>query len=64
VIGNTWDEYSDEAQSQLFEDLFTIKKKSSFKARLITHWDFDKQTMAFKIFQIIDILQVSKFLHL
>ncbi|VVM19134.1 hypothetical protein BSPWISOXPB_3692 [uncultured Gammaproteobacteria bacterium] len=27
VIGNTWDEYSDEAQSQLFEDLFTIKKK-------------------------------------
>ena len=44
VIGNTWDEYSDEAQSQLFEDLFTIKKKSSLKARLITHWDFDKQT--------------------
>ncbi|WP_428095655.1 type II CRISPR RNA-guided endonuclease Cas9, partial [Candidatus Thioglobus sp.] len=31
-------------QSQLFEDLFTIKKKSSLKARLITHWDFDKQT--------------------
>jgi hypothetical protein len=35
VIGNIWDEYSDEAQSQLFEDLFTIKKKSSLKARLI-----------------------------
>jgi len=44
VIGNIWDEYSDEKQSQLFEDLFTIKKKSSLKARLITHWDFDKQT--------------------
>ncbi|CAC9630166.1 CRISPR-associated endonuclease Cas9 [uncultured Gammaproteobacteria bacterium] len=44
VIGNSWDEYSDEKQSQLFEDLFTIKKKSSLKARLITHWDFNKQT--------------------
>ncbi|SMN10691.1 CRISPR-associated protein, Csn1 family [uncultured Candidatus Thioglobus sp.] len=44
VIGKIWDEYSDEQQSQLFEDLFTIKKKSSLKARLITHWDFDKQT--------------------
>ncbi|WXU00551.1 MAG: CRISPR-associated endonuclease Cas9 [Catillopecten margaritatus gill symbiont] len=44
VIGNTWDEYSNAEQSQLFEDLFTIKKKSSLKARLITHWDFDKQT--------------------
>ncbi|SHE19973.1 CRISPR-associated protein, Csn1 family [Bathymodiolus brooksi thiotrophic gill symbiont] len=44
VIGNSWDEYSDEKQSQLFEDLFTIKKKSSLKARLITHWDFSKQT--------------------
>lgn len=44
VIGDIWDGYSDEQQSQLFEDLFTIKKKSSLKARLITHWDFDKQT--------------------
>ena len=44
VIGDIWDKYSDKEQSQLFEDLFTIKKKSSLKARLITHWDFDKQT--------------------
>ncbi len=44
VIGNSWDEYSNKEQIQLFEDLFTIKKKSSLKARLITHWDFDKQT--------------------
>ncbi len=44
VTGKQWDDYSDEQQSQLFEDLFTIKKKSSLKARLITHWDFDKQT--------------------
>ena len=44
VIGEVWDNYSDKQQSQLFEDLFTIKKKSSLKARLITHWDFDKQT--------------------
>jgi CRISPR-associated endonuclease Csn1 len=44
MIGDIWDEYSNETQSQLFEDLFTIKKKSSLKARLITHWDFDKQT--------------------
>ncbi len=44
VIGGSWDEYSNEKQSQLFEDLFTIKKKSSLKARLITHWDFNKQT--------------------
>lgn len=44
VIGEIWDNYSYENKLQLFEDLFTIKKKSSLKARLITHWDFDKQT--------------------
>jgi CRISPR-associated endonuclease Csn1 len=44
VIGDSWDEYSNKEQIQLFEDLFTIKKKSALKARLITHWDFDKQT--------------------
>lgn len=44
AIGDSWDEYSDQEQFQLFEDLFTIKKKSSLKARLITHWDFDRQT--------------------
>ncbi len=44
VIGDKWDKYSDEERSQLFEDLFTIKKKSALKKRLITHWGFDKQT--------------------
>jgi CRISPR-associated endonuclease Csn1 len=44
VIGNSWDDYSNKDQIQLFEDLFTIKKKSSLKARLITHWDFYKQS--------------------
>jgi len=44
VIGDSWDEYSNKEQTQLFEDLLTIKKKSALKARLITHWDFDKQT--------------------
>ncbi len=44
VIGNAWDKYSEKQQYDLFEDLFTIKKKSALKARLITHWDFDKKT--------------------
>jgi CRISPR-associated endonuclease Csn1 len=44
IIGDIWDNYSDERQLALFEDLSTIKKKSALKARLITHWDFDKQT--------------------
>ena len=44
IIGNQWDSYSEEKQKALFEDLFTIKKKSALKARLITHWDFDKKT--------------------
>jgi CRISPR-associated endonuclease Csn1 len=44
VIGEIWDNYPQEKQQQLFEDLFTIKQKSALKARLITHWDFDKQT--------------------
>lgn len=43
IINNRWDEYSDTEQCQLFEDLFTIKKKSSLKTRLITHWGFDER---------------------
>lgn len=43
IIGDAWDVYSDKQQHDLFEDLFTIKKKSALKARLITHWDFDKK---------------------
>ncbi len=44
IIGSIWDSYSPDKQLQLFEDLFTIKKKSVLKARLITHWDFDTVT--------------------
>ena len=44
VVGDCWDTYSNKQQKDLFEDLFTIKKKSALKARLITHWDFDKKT--------------------
>jgi len=44
VIGEQWNKYSDKQQKDLCEDLFTIKKKSALKARLITHWDFDKKT--------------------
>ena len=44
VIGKQWDEMSDDKQKSLFEDLFTIKKKSALKARLIGHWHFDTQT--------------------
>ena len=44
VIGDTWDKYTAKQQHDLFEDIFTIKKKSTLKARLITHWDFDKKT--------------------
>ena len=44
VIGEQWDEMSDTKQKSLFEDLFTIKKKSALKNRLIVHWNFDKQT--------------------
>ena len=44
VIGRRWDEMSDDEQKALFEDLFTIKKKSALKTRLITHWNFDSQT--------------------
>ena len=48
VIGEQWDEMGDTKQKSLFEDLFTIKKKSALKNRLIVHWNFDKQ-MAVKL---------------
>ena len=44
VLGTQWDEMNDDRQKFLFEDLFTIKKKSALKTRLINHWNFDKQT--------------------
>ena len=43
VIGEQWDGMGDTKQKSLFEDLFTIKKKSALKNRLIVHWNFDKQ---------------------
>lgn len=42
VIGEQWDDFSEQQQFALVEDLLSIKKKSALKARLITHWDFDK----------------------
>ena len=45
VLGKQWDEMNADKQKFLFEDLFTIKKKSALKARLINHWNFDKQTV-------------------
>ncbi len=46
VIGERWDEMTGEQQKTLFEDLFTIKKKSALKARLTkpSPWNFDTQT--------------------
>ena len=35
---------NDGKQKELFEDLFSIKKKSALKKRLISHWGFDIQT--------------------
>ncbi|MCZ6802355.1 MAG: type II CRISPR RNA-guided endonuclease Cas9 [Proteobacteria bacterium] len=42
VLGELWDNYSDETQQSLVEDLLSIKKKSALKTRLLTHWKFDK----------------------
>lgn len=36
-----WDEFNDEKQHALVEDLLTINKKSVLKKRLISHWKFD-----------------------
>lgn len=44
VLGEQWDEMDDPTQHLLFEDLFTIKKKSALKRRLMNHWDFDVHT--------------------
>ena len=43
VLGEQWDNYSDESQHALVEDLLSIKKKSALKTRLIKHWDLDIQ---------------------
>jgi CRISPR-associated endonuclease Csn1 len=41
VLGQQWDDYADESQFSLVEDLLTIKKKSALKTRLIDHWGLD-----------------------
>lgn len=41
VIGEKWDGMNGEKQKALCEDLFTIKKKSALKDRLIKHWGFE-----------------------
>lgn len=41
VLGEQWDNYSNESQFKLVEDLLSIKKKSALKTRLITHWNLD-----------------------
>lgn len=43
VIEGKWDSMSNDEQKHLFEDLFSIKKKSALKKRLITHWKFDTE---------------------
>ena len=39
-----WDEFSQDKQYALAEDLLTIQKKSVLKKRLINHWQFDSTT--------------------
>lgn len=41
VLGERWDNYSEKSQFALVEDLFSIKKKSALKARLLNHWGLD-----------------------
>ncbi|KAF3982408.1 MAG: type II CRISPR RNA-guided endonuclease Cas9 [Methylococcales symbiont of Hymedesmia sp. n. MRB-2018] len=41
VLDEQWDNYSDESQHALVEDLLSIKKKSALKTRLTTHWNLD-----------------------
>ena len=44
VLGNVWDDYSDDRQRLLVEDLLSIRLKSALKNRLIKHWKFDTET--------------------
>jgi len=41
VLNTIWDEYTNEQQEALVEDLLSIKKKSALKTRLINHWNLD-----------------------
>jgi CRISPR-associated endonuclease Csn1 len=42
VLNEQWDNYSEESQYALVEDLLSIKKKSALRTRLIKHWHLDK----------------------
>ena len=44
VIGAQWNAMDAAAQLRLFEDLFSIRKKSALKTRLTGHWKFDAKT--------------------
>ena len=39
-----WDDFSEDKQYDLAEDLLTIQKKSVLKKRLVKHWQFDPTT--------------------
>jgi len=41
VLGEQWDNYTNQEQHSLVEDLLTIKKKSALKTRLLNHWNLD-----------------------
>ncbi|MDP1557776.1 MAG: type II CRISPR RNA-guided endonuclease Cas9 [Nitrosomonas sp.] len=41
ILGNSWDNYSDEKQHALVEDLLSIKKKSALKSRLLNYWKLE-----------------------
>ena len=41
VLNIIWDNYTNEQQEALVEDLLSIKKKSALKTRLINHWSLE-----------------------
>ncbi len=43
VIGEQWQHYTPQQQSDLVEDLLTIKLKSVLKNRLLNHWQFSTE---------------------
>ena len=42
ILNEQWDNYSEDSQYALVEDLLSIKKKSALKTRLIKYWKLDK----------------------
>ena len=43
VLNDVWNNYSEEQQKALVEDLLSIKKKSALKKRLLNHWNFNTE---------------------